>query len=334
MMITKIHGNKYNTMKQILLNARLIGAAIIAIGLNACSSDDSISDPTVNPVKKTYTISIKASKSNDTAGSRATRALGFDEYDELSAWWETTDKIYVRKQTGTGFDDLGFSDVLGYLQPTGEPDEYGVVTLSGTLTTEELEEDDILQFVYPTVNMDYTNQDGTLETIAKDCDYADGLAVVSSVNGDAIEVSAHSLDGIVNFENKQAIVKFILQDENGDDISAESFTIDLHDNALSPSLATNHLLLQRMDEDNVTHEGAITVNLTTPSNEIFVALNQTTRVEQTLCTLTAVTEDGEYVYSKVINTKETIDEVTYPLNMFNEGQYYVITVKMKLPETD
>lgn len=328
-------GIKYKTMKQILPNARLIGAAIIAIGLNACSSDDSISDPTVNPVKKTYTISIKASKSNDTAGSRATRALGLDEDGGLSAWWETTDKVYVRKQIGTDLDDLGFSAILGYLQPTGEPDDYGEVTLNGTLTTEGLEPGDILHFYYPAVEMDYTKQDGTLETIAKNCDYAEGVAVVTSVNGDAIEVSDFDDDGIVNFENKQAIVKFILQKENGDDISAESFTIDLHDNALSPSLATNHLLLQKMGEDNVTHEGAITVKLTTPSNEIFVALNQTTRVEQTLCTLTAVTEDdGEYVYSKVINTKETMGEDTYPLNMFNEGQYYVITVKMKLPETD
>lgn len=308
-------GIKYKTMKQILLNTRLIGAAIIAIALSACSSDDSTSEPAVNPAQKTYTISIKASKSNDAASSRITRALGFDENGDLSAWWETTDKVYVRKQTGTDLDDLGFSAILGYLQPTGEPDDYGEVTLNGTLTTEGLEPGDILHFYYPAVEMDYTKQDGTLETIAKNCDYAEGVAVVTSVNGDAIEVSALSLDNVVNFENKQAIVKFTLIDEKEKPLYVNNFTVDLQDN----TVANRHLLLQTMGEDNISHEDIITVNLKTPTNVIFVALNQATKAEETECILTA----DDHEYSKVITTKEEND-----YKAFSEGQYYEITVKM------
>lgn len=248
-------------------------------GVVFCGCSNSNDEPIepVGPVgPKTYTLSIEASK----GGSAETRVLTPGE-NSLVSTWKTSDNVYVTKSET--------SSLCGFLQPQSSG---ATATLSGTITGTFAQGNE-LTFQYPRETIDYTEQDGTLESIAAKYDYSVATAKVGEVGAKAITVT-----GLSEFDNQQAIVKFTLKDAYGYAINATSLKVS------ATGLKTSD-----------TATGDITVNVpnSTATDVFYVALSG---ISSTTVSLTATAETDTYVYEK--------SNVT-----FSNGNYYEITVKMK-----
>lgn len=245
-------------------------------GVVFCGCSNSNDEP-IEPIEpvgpKTYTLTIEASK----GGSAETRVLTPGD-NSLVSTWETSDKVYVTKSVE--------SSSCGSLQPKTSGT---TATLSGTING-TFTQGNGLTFQYPREEINYTEQDGTLESIAAKYDYSVATATVDEVGDNAITVTDFR-----GFANQQAIVKFTLKDKAGADISATSLTIS------AEGLKTSD-----------TATGDIIVTPTSATNALYVALSG---IENKTVTLIAKTATDIYIYEK--------SGVT-----FNDEKYYEITVKM------
>ena len=213
----------------------------------ACSStEDDNTEKKVDPTgPKTYVMTIDADKGNDT------RALSLDD-KKLNSTWAQGEEVTVYNVTKS-------ADISGSLvaQSSGAS-----TTLKGTLTG-TIEEGDELKLKFLSPN--YDSQEGTLEYIAANCDYAEATVTVASVDGGNITTT-----GTAAFANQQAIVKFVLKDEGNSPLSASSLKVSNYVNSC-------------------------TVTLTPASNEIFVAIPG---FSDNLITLTASAGGNTYDFAK------------------------------------
>lgn len=295
-------------LKSLSLAALLMAGAAMA----ACSSSEDLAEEPQpeNPAKKTYTMTVTATKGDDSALARAisatqgdatTRALSLsNDGKALNATWAAGEKVYVYNNTK--------EEDLGYLEAKTAG---ATVTLEGELTG-TIGEGDELYLGFPQLDEDYTGQDGTLATIASTCDYALGWAEVTGVSDGKITAEDNlSGDATIQFQNQQAIVRFTLLDKaDNSDIKATSLIIEAKD------ADSDDMLIQTYDfaSDSKTY-GPITI---TPSatNVIYAALATFDSDESYDYTLTATDGDGNtYTYSKA-GVK------------FEWGKFYSITVKM------
>ena len=293
-------------MKKLMtLSGWLVMAAAITLATTACSSDDNIVEEPMNPTTaKTYHMSLTASKGD----GATTRALSLNG-KTLNATWATGDKVYVFNYGLYVDDNYNKKYVLGgYLEAKSDGT---TVTLDGDLTG-TVETNDILQLAYPQLILDYTGQDGTLTKIASTYDYTCGLAKVTDVttSGNITAVDYDSEAGPVQFGNGQAIVKFTLQDQGGNDINATSLTISAKDGSSEALTQTYNLTTA------IGTNGPITITLSPATNVIYAALSPEDYSKSLDCTLTATDGTNTYTYTKS-NVK------------FEYGKYYEITVKMK-----
>ena len=132
-----------------------------------------------------YTLTVEAEKGN------TTKALA-DAGTTLTSSWAAGDNVEVYS---AGNDDLGTL--------TPAVSSTSSTTLSGELTTAPAV-GDVLTLKFKTNN--YTNQKGTLEYIAANCDYATATVTVTEVTGKSIQTTP------ANFVSQQAIVKFTVRD--------------------------------------------------------------------------------------------------------------------------
>lgn len=280
------------------LNSILSMAALLmasATVFTACSNDDDIiGEQPAASSQQTYTMTIEATKGGDAA---ATRALALDG-KTLNATWQTTDEVAVYNYTQQ-------AALEGHLSPQSNG---ASATLTGSLTG-SVAKDDVVYLRWPSVNADYTGQDGTLETIAQRYDYTTGIAQVTSVDGTAIVAEDYPNGGPVTFINSQAIVKFTLIDKaTSSPINATQLTIDAKDSQGSS-------LIQSLTFPNTYTLGPITINRTEPTdNVVYAALPFSSQANFTF-SLTATDGTHNYTYEKA--------DVT----MLN-GRYYEVTVKM------
>lgn len=167
---------------------------IAAAAFFSCSNDnDDIEEPKQPAGEKTYTLTVQATKGDDVANSRETRALAVDG-NTLNATWAIGERVTVYNKTKSAAID-------GYLAATSNG---ATTTLSGSLTG-TIESGDVLTLKF--LSPDYTGQDGTLAYIAAHCDYAEAEVTVSDITDSKITT------GTANFSNKQAIVKFTVIDK-------------------------------------------------------------------------------------------------------------------------
>ena len=280
------------------LNSILSMAALLmasATVFTACSNDDDIiGEQPAASSQHTYTMTIEATKGGDAA---ATRALALDG-NTLNATWQTTDEVAVYNYTQQAA--LG-----GHLSPQSDG---ASATLTGSLTG-SVAKDDVVYLRWPSVDADYTGQDGKLETIAQRYDYTTGIAKVTSVDGTAIVAEDYPNGGPVTFINSQAIVKFTLIDKaTSSPINATQLTIDAKDSQGSS-------LIQSLTFPDTYTLGTITINRTTPTdNVVYAALPFSGQAHFTF-NLAATDGTHNYTYEKA--------DVT----MLN-GRYYEVTVKM------
>ncbi len=233
-----------------LMQASLLLAVML---FSACTGGK---DPEPPAPSKTYTLTVRADKGSDAE----TRALSIDDGGKIIGEWATTDHVYVKK---------GNTWCTGYIQP-----QYAgtSTTLSGTISGVEIAVKDQLLLQFPRQTIDYTGQDGTLQTIAESYDYSSATATVTSVDGGQVSADA------VTFSNQQAIVKFNLRTTSGTAIQASSLKI------AAAGLKTS---------DGAT--GELTITPASPTAEIYAALSG---ISNATITLTATVGSETYRYER------------------------------------
>ena len=275
-------------MKKLVYNIHFWGLLLMAgLAFTACSNDsDEIENNPAEPVTNnvlpntavTYTMSIEASKGEE-AGSRDTRALS-PNGTTVSSTWTKDDQVDVYKE----------SEKVGTLQAQSSG---ASTTLSGTLTTSELQIGDALTLKY--LSPSYTTQNGTLtgniNSIDKKCDYSTATVTVTK-----IENSKVTVNGAANFVNQQAIVKFTVKNNSGTAVNASKLVITVEENTY-------------------------TITPPTATSELYVALPE---MSDKTMRLVATVSDATYVYMKSGVTFEKgkyytrgvkMKTITYPIDL-------------------
>lgn len=168
-------------------NIKSFGLLLVAgMALVACSSDDTDEQNAQQQNNHTWQAYATVGKGMD----MDTRTLRI-ESGALKVGWDIYDFVYVFRG----------ATKVGFLTPSSSNDNY-FVTMSGSIDGNAYQAGETLSFRFPRETVDYTGQDGTLLSIARKYDYAEGGATVSSVTGTNVQL------GTVSLYSKQAIVKF------------------------------------------------------------------------------------------------------------------------------
>lgn len=251
-------------MKKIFFHLMMVAAMVLAgASMVSCSKDEAVAGK--------YKMSIKA-----TMAGNNSKALSLDNYNTLYAEWAEGEQVQVYKTVAEEEIYLG---TLTAQYPGSS------TTLDGEIQG-EINEGDVLTLKFCSSN--YDSQNGTLEYIASNCDYAVATVTVSSILEGYIETEHNE----VEFENKQAIVKFILNDNNGSTICPTKLVVRCG-----------------ADKYTITPEPGVNLN----TNVMFVALPDVTGK-----TVNLFATQGNDIY--YFRKSELVT--------FNNGQYYVINVTM------
>ena len=297
--------SRIREFKNFCLAALLIASATLA----ACSSDDNIiEEQPVQPTEKVYTMTIQATKATgDDAAT--TRGLYWGDTDKkvLNVNWMGTEEVRV-VQNGT---------VIGTLSAALSSGES--TTLTGTVTGFQVDQA-VGFYLLADENgkMDYTGQKGAMlddngtGNIEENYDFAsceltgDQCSQDFEVNGSSIVPKGGVF---ISFASQQAIVRFELQNSDGDDLLATKFIV---------TDKNTGKLVQSIDAKSGTKTyGQValtpTSNTSGTSRVYNVALNLDGASD---IRLFALDSDGNlYTYEK--------SGVT-----FTKGNYYRVTVKM------
>ena len=252
--------------KKVLFLCTLYIASLSLI-LTGCNKNE----PEQPAKVQTYHVSIQAGKGDANQQNGPRKALGLNG-TTLTASWKEGERVSVRNVTKS-------TDLTGYLEAESD----GVQTMiSGDLTgTINAGDELLLRFLSP----DYTNQQGTLAYIELHSDYAEATIHVASVTWGSITF----VEGIADFENRQAIAKFTLMNE-----------------AKDAALAASDL---KVEVDN----NAYNIHVDPATSEIFVALPGFS--DKTI-KLTATVGSDTYTFTSPSG------------KTFEDGKYYAITVGM------
>ena len=234
-------------MKKYITDIKTLAALLMAgAAMTACSSDDNIVSDAQQPVNPTgkYTMTVNATMGDDgTKGSN--RALALDG-TALKVKWAGTDQVAV-------FPEAWSRTPLGML--TAAASETGTTTLSGDLTG-SVAVGDNLHLLFPRAEWSYTGQKGILlsdeNSIEKKYDYALADVEVAAIDDSHITTTANA-----NFASQQAIVKFILKNNDGSAaLAADKLTIS----AASNKLVTNKSYRGTGDKTYYFGDGYYTVD--------------------------------------------------------------------------
>ena len=202
-------------MKKIISNTKMLAALLMAgAAFTACSDKDNIIEEQP-AAARTYKMTVDASM----GGGAQTRALYFNS-TSLDVKWASNDHVSVFPAAWS---------LTPYGTLTAAESDTRNTTLTGDLTTLPAAGDH-LNLLFPRATWDYTGQKGILLTdensIEKKYDYALADVTVNSITGNAIATTD------ANFTNQQAIVKFTLQDKDGNAINATSLNVSASSNKL------------------------------------------------------------------------------------------------------
>ncbi|MBR4379838.1 MAG: hypothetical protein IKP48_01090 [Bacteroidaceae bacterium] len=215
------------TKRKLYIAAAVLIVLVVALGLlTACTSESLVAyeAPAVGTAPSSYTLTVHASK-----GEAVTRALLLNNentpQESLDAVWMTTETIDVYKG----------ETKVGELTP--QEDNVSHTLLKGEVSNVAVNDVLTLKFLSP----DYATQDGTLDYIAANCDYATASVTVLSIDGTDVTTTG------ADFENQQSIVKFTLQDKGNSNaaISATEMYVvaDGHTYTVQPTASTNEFFV-------------------------------------------------------------------------------------------
>jgi hypothetical protein len=251
---------------------------MVGVAFAACSSsDDSIIEQPVNPTApKTYTMTVQATKGY----AAATRALSYDDdTKELKTTGEEGEIVKVY-QSGKEIGEL-----------TAAASDDASTTLTGYFDEAPSTTAPLTFYFHTNKSTSYSDQDGTLETIASTYDSCEP-ATVDAGNFE-VDVENHTISvpaGISFGANKQAIVRFRLQNSKGEEFSASTLLV---------KLGGKDIIVKPTDDGGLS--------------ELYVAVPPVSTAEVKLYAIEA--DVLFYHYTKTGVT-------------FAAGKFYTITVKM------
>ena len=230
--------------KNVLILSALCFAAMTLV-FSGCKKENNA--PQEPAQSQSYKMSITATKggaeTDEANGPR--RVIGLGDGGTLTAAWAADEAVTVRNNTKN-------ADLTGTLtaQSAG-----ATVQLNGTLTGTIGAGDELL-LKYQTPN-NYATQNGTLDYISANCDYATATVTVATVEGGAITANADAV-----FENQQAIVKFTLKNEDGSaTIEAKPLVIEVAGGTytVTPASATSemYVALPGFTSQNITFTATV-----------------------------------------------------------------------------
>ena len=285
-------------------------AALLMAGaaMTACSNNDEnfLEEVSQPDQPKVYTMTVEATK-----GDNGTRGL-FLVDDYLKVKWDQGEEVYVMKwdNAESKWNEIG---VL-----TAEASETASTTLNGTLT-EAPEENNTKLFLHGT-SVSYDNQQGTLDYIAENCDFA--TAMIEHIDTD--ETTNNIIVSDIEFISQQAIVQFHLQDKEGNSLNVTKLKIEDGEGNMCKELNAITRNLQELGQVN----GSVEIDYIAGTGTMFVALSN---VHDSKLKFTATVpnevEGGQNVYTYVY--EKTGDDLE-----LEAGKYYDITVKMEKDEPD
>jgi len=264
-------------MKKNVLILSALCLATLSLIFSGCKKENN--DPQEPAQVQTYKMSIQASKGTDSQANGPRRVLSLDG-NTLNATWKAGEQVTVYNETQS-------ADLTGHLEAQTSGAN---VQLEGTLTG-TVDAGDKLTLKYLSAN--YTGQDGTLDYISENCDYA----VAEDVEVEAVDGSTIYTTGTADFVNQQAIVKFTLKD-------AADHTTLLSPTALIFNDGTADIAtLTTIPDATYTTNGA---------GVLYVAVPGFSGKD---ITLTATVGSDTYTFNKANTT-------------LSNGQYYILTVEM------
>lgn len=262
--------------KKIYSMCMAVALLVAGVAMSGCKKDNN--NPDQPKQVQTYKMSIQASKGTDQQANGPRRVLSL-EGTTLNAAWQAGEQVTVYNATKG-------ADLTGYLEAQTSGAN---VQLEGTLTG-TIDAGDELTLKYLSAN--YTGQDGTIEYISENCDYAVAENVeVVSVGGSTIYTT-----GTADFVNQQAIVKFTLKD-------AADHTTSLSPTALTFNDGTADIATLTIPAATYTTNGEGVLYVAVPG---FSGKN---------ITLTATVGSNTYTYEKASAT-------------LTNGRYYTLTAEM------
>ena len=257
-------------------------------------------------------MNIKASKCTEETD---TRALSLDG-KTLKVRWKENEAVEVI-EAGTG-------NRLGTLY--AKASDTGETTLSGSLETAPGEGNDIYLYLHNVVE-NYESQTGVLldadgdNSIESYYDYAYVRVASDKITVDE-PAKTIAVSGSANFTSEQAIIKFILVDEEGNPINAKSLTLRAYSSKVPEA---NKIVLERTF--SYERRGPLEVTPSTATNVLYISFRMAINVtENDMLSMRAVAsndEGGEDIYGY----EKAGFSVTH-------GKYYEITVKMKKKTID
>ena len=218
--------------------------------MTACSNnDENIFEEVSQPDQpKVYTMTVEATK-----GDNGTRGLVLDN-DYLKVKWDEGEKVIVMKWDDTEWKKIG--------ELTAVASETASTTLNGTLT-EAPEANNTKLFLHGT-SVSYDNQEGTLQYIAKNCDFA--TAMITKIEKD--ETSNNIKVTGIEFNSQQAIVQFHLKDKGGNPLNVTNLKIEDGEGNMYKDLNASTGNLQELGHVN----GSVEIDYSAGTGTMFVAL--------------------------------------------------------------
>ena len=264
--------------------------------LAGCSKDD-IDSPEELQKDNVYKVSVNAKKESDESLTKALAVENRNGKHYLASSWKTSEVVYA-------FLDLE-KPANGSLSPKADGES---AILEGNITG-SIKQNDLVYFTFPadSYEFNYTGQDGTLETIAQNYDFSTALAKVASVTSTDI-----TFDRSLTFSPVQSIVKFTLVDKNGDPVCPKKLKL------VGLDSDDKQVIRQVVGLNATSGPLEISIDQTTPRNEIYVSLNLNGEASEFWL--------YAYMGDNPVRYQYTRDNVE-----FTKGKYYEIKVKFGDP---
>lgn len=276
-------------MRKSIITIAALACALIWTGCQRIE-EELIQEKPEEPVEEelSYTITVQAVK----ADGEQTKGLAIGDGDEastteLKSIWKNGEEVKVYLGT----------DCIGTLTATPDGTDAHKATLSGTVTTTNIEAGTTtLNLLTPRESWDYSGQTGVLLASAGSIEKKYHYTLASSVLVTAVEGSAISTES-ATFANQQSIYRlsFGYEDKHfgKTPITAKSVTI---------SAANGHLVQSQAVDGSSLVEGPVSVTLgTATANPFFVALRNGDETNAEALTFTVVDAAGvTYRGSKTI----------------------------------
>ncbi len=308
-------------------NIFFLFAALLTGGLLvSCSSDDTDDEKSYGGYeKKNYRLEVQA---NNGVG---TRTLIYDaNQNTITPSWTEGEEVGVH----TFYEDDGYLTPihLGFVKSnhTGNP-----TTLVGDIPQlsgyKNIQKGSQLIFTFPNSSQSggdfnyYDGQDGTLETIASNFDYASATAEVEDFlkepEGDKLYIQLKGGNHL-NFINHTSITAFSFKDEEGNTLVPATFMISGQGLVKEYNVITDEYqcFLGANEEPSAENGKCLTVPVVNELKTIYVAMLNKNSQKTTYTLYLSARKEGS---SELLSYKCRMSANLQP------GKYYSTTVKMK-----